>query len=543
MPTPDHEAYRANVLAWCRAHAHEPDVPAQLERHGQAAAILWELDLEPARPYLTGCYAPSPRGGDPWDPTLVLRCLLLMLLAGQASINRWVRDLAANRVLRILAGLPEDDWPGVGTFYDFLHRLHDGPVRGCCEHQERPSEAERHGSRSPRPLQRTEKAQAKPPKKKGGRRGRKQRRRDEAAVAAPAAHEAVSAKVVAELAASSSMPSPNDLLARLAAILLAVGVQGSADRGLLGDVQKLTVGGDGSPLVTGASRYGKKTCEHPKGTRCECPRIYDDPDARFGYDSHRELFFFGHHFYELSTSVGGHDLPLAIRLDPGNTTDHTASVKTLDRLRKELAKAGMAIRHFIADAGHDGEATYRYCLGAGILPVIPLKAAAPAVHPKRADMRLSKRGVPLCEAGVEMVPRGSASMGRPIFACPVRNGKLARCPLAPPEAPDWLCHPELKHGPTVVPKVTDNPRLCPPVPRNSKTYETLYKLRSGCERSNSVKKETFKLEDARHRRASFWLVRLHLIAVLQHARAWVEDGAARRLVDHLLGREPAARSA
>jgi hypothetical protein len=69
----------------------------------------------------------------------MLRCLLLLLLSGQASINRWTRDLAANRVLRILPGLPEDGRPGVGTLYDFLHRLHDGPVRGSCEHQGAPA--------------------------------------------------------------------------------------------------------------------------------------------------------------------------------------------------------------------------------------------------------------------------------------------------------------------------------------------------------------------------------------------------------------------
>lgn len=541
MPTPDHEAYRARTLAWFREHSHAPDVPAQLERHGQAAAVLWELDLDAARPHLAGCYAPSPRGGDPWDPILMLRCLLLMLLVGQPSINKWIRDLAANRVLRVLAGLPADEWPGVGTLYDFLHRLHDGSIRGGCEHQERPSEAERRRSRSPRLLQRTEKPPA--PPKKGGRRGRKQRKRDKAAVTAPAVHEAVTAKLAAELAASAALPNPDDLLGRLSAILLAVGVQPSAARGLLGDVRKLTVSGDGSPLVTGASRYGKRTCDHPKTERCDCPRIFDDPDARVGYDSHRERYIFGHHFYEDSVSVAGHDLPLAIRLDPGNTTDYTASLLTLDRLRKALAPLGMGIRHFIADAGHDGEANYRYCVEAGILPLIPLRGEAPATHPERPDLRLSKRGVPTCQANVEMVPNGSAGEHRKIFMCPVKAGKLKRCPLAPPEQPDWLCQPETKHGPTVTVNVLSNPRLCPPIPRNSPKFAELMRLRSGCERSNSVKKEAFKLEDARHRRASFWLMRLHFIAVLQHARAWVDDGAARRLVDHLLGREPAQQAA
>jgi hypothetical protein len=58
---------------------------------------------------------------------VVLRCPLLGALVGEPRINRWVPMLQASRVLRVLCGLPaEGDCPGVGTFYDFLHRLHDG---------------------------------------------------------------------------------------------------------------------------------------------------------------------------------------------------------------------------------------------------------------------------------------------------------------------------------------------------------------------------------------------------------------------------------
>ncbi len=88
-------------------------------------------------------------------------------------------------------------------------------------------------------------------------------------------------------------------------------------------------------------------------------------------------------------------------------------------------------------------------------------------------------------------------------------------------------------------KVSDNPRLCPPVPRNSPSHQRLLNHRSGCERSNAVKKGRFKLELARHRRWSFWLIRLllHLIAVLQHASTWVMGMDSALLVDLLLGRE------
>src|SRR3989338_6636162 len=63
MPTPDHEAYRARTLAWFREHSHAPDVPAQLERHGQAAAVLLELDLHPPPPPLPPPPPRAPRPG------------------------------------------------------------------------------------------------------------------------------------------------------------------------------------------------------------------------------------------------------------------------------------------------------------------------------------------------------------------------------------------------------------------------------------------------------------------------------------------------
>jgi hypothetical protein len=547
MPSPEHQAYRERLLFWFRSHASEAGVAEQLERHRDAAAALWELDLEPARAVLMGCYAENPRGGKPWDPIIVLRCLLLMVLVVQTSINKWAADLAGNRILRVLAGLREDEGrPGVGTFYDFFARLQDGPIRKTCEHQERPSEAERRRSRTPR---------AKPPKApqpepepaaEGGKRGRKKRKKKaKALVTAPASADAVTEKLVAELQAGAELANPNDLLERLGTILRAVAVQGSLVRGFLGDPTKLTVGGDGSPLRTGASRYGKRTCDHPKDERCDCPRIYEDPDARVGWDSHRKTYYYGHHFYEVSASAGGHDLPLAIRLDPGNASDYTQSLLTLDRFYKSLGTLARSVRiaHFIADRGHDAEPIYRYCLGHGSIPVIPLRGEAPATHPARPDLRLSPRGVPTCQADVEMAPWGSAGEHRKVFICPVKAGTLDRCPLAPPELQDWVCRPDQKWGPSVAVNAALNPRLCPPIPRNSPQFQELMNLRSGTERSNSVKKEAFKLEAARHRRASFWLTRLHLIAVLQHARVWVAAGAAKVLVDHLLGREPASQAA
>lgn len=521
MPTPEHRAYRKTVQQWCRAHADDPQVIAEIEQHDDVLMTLWELDLEPARDVLQRCYASSPRGGTPRDCIVMMRCFLTMLLARLPRVNAWPGALSGSRVLRLAAGLnPDDpaDRPGVGTFYDLMHRLHDGPQPPCrCGCSQRPSAEERGRTRVPRPRQ----------------------IRSKAPVAADknTPDDSATGRLVAALEAAGDQPNPTDLLARLSELLLKVAVNESSRRALLGDPEALVVGGDGSPLVTGASGMGKRVCEHGRFDKCDCPKLYADPDASWGWDSHRKRHFFGEHFYEISCSFGGHDLPLALRVDPGNSNDFVPSLRCFERLRKDLRQhdTGLRMGYFLADAGHDCEHNYAWPLRHGVTPVISLGNEVPRRHP-RQHFGLSKRGVPMCEGGAEMIPGGSAEPGRMLFKCACKSRALTRCPKAPDDDPTWVCRPDLKVGPTVTMRTLNSPRLFGPLARNSSRWAELYKLRSGCERSNAVKKERFKLEDARHRRASFWLIRLHLIAMLQHARAWVVGRDRRAFVNDLLGR-------
>lgn len=531
MPSPEHETYRNHLRDWIRRHGHQPAVAAALRRHAEAALVLWELDLSAARPLLQQGYADNPRGAKRWDPVIILRCMLLALLVRQPSLNQWVRDLRACRVLQLFAGVLMDPHkrpgPGVGTLYDFFHRLHDGPSRRPCPHGMRPSEAERRRGRTPR-MPHPAKQRSKAQRRRSRRRGHD--------VANQAMGGRATEKLVQTLKGSQTLPSPNDLLGRLGRILLEVGVKESGMRGLLGDLKQLVVCGDGSALPSGGNRHGKRTCTCPRGAHCACPRIHSDPDANIGYDSHRDLFFFGHHLYELVVSVKGHDVPIALRLDPASTSDFIAGPKTLEQLRKLLRdQSQMTLAAVILDAGHDGKAVYRFALHHDITPVIPLATPAPAYHPKRPTVQLSRRGVPLCRAGLELIRRGTNRTGGQIFGCAVKAKKQSRCPQAPEGASGFCCAPLSQLGHTVVVKTSDDERLFPPIPRNHPQHRTLMKLRSGCERSFSVKKARFKLVAARHRRASFWLIRSYLIAVLQHAMAWVADTDAHALLNHLTG--------
>lgn len=396
-------------------------------------------------------------------------------------------------------------------------------------HLERPSDDERRRAEAPRDRQRATEAEQKAMKTKEGRKKLGARRPEKN----------VTAELCSVLKEKKLEPNANDLLGRLSQILLQVAVKVSAKKGLLGDLNSLAVSGDGTALLTGASRHGRRVCNCPKHKRCHCPQRYTDPDANIGWDSHRERFFFGHHLYEIVACPKKHDLPLALRLDPGSTSDFVAVLKTVEHLRKSLAESRLAkLSSVMLDAGHDGEEIYRFLIDHDMVPLIPLKQPAPAFHPRRKDLALSRRGVPQCQAGAEMVAWAQRGKEGLVYVCPVKAGKLELCPHAPPDNPSYRCRPLGKLAPTVTIQLKDNPRLCPPLPRNHWRFRKLMKLRSGSERSFSQKKQRFLLEQAGHRRRSFWLIRVHMMAVLQHGLAWVAKDNALLLVRQLLGSQP-----
>lgn len=540
MPSPGHEAYCEFVRQWVRRHENNSEEVKGLERYAEAALVLWHLDLESARPVLKAGYAENPRGSKPRDPVIMLRAFLLSLLVGQPKVNKWAKDLKASRVLQVLCGIGldgRDGVPGVGTFYDFMHRLNNGPIRRPCAHLARPSDDERRRAATPKAKQKPQEEEQKAMQSKQGRKELGARR--------PA--KTVTARLVSVLKEQKLQPNANDLLGRLSSILFEVAVKVSAEKGLLGELEALSVSGDGTPVQSGGSRHGRRICECPKHKRCDCPRRYSDPDANIGWDSHREKFFFGHHLYEIVACNKRHDLPLALRLDPASTSDFVAVLKTVEHLRKtcrdnKLIKLAAAM----LDAGHDGEEIYRFLMDHDILPLIPLKQAAPAVHPTRKDVALSRRGVPQCKAGAEMAlwgVKGKQGKQSVVYVCPVKAGALEVCPQAPGGDPRYRCRPVEKLAPTVTLSVKDNPRLCPPLPRNHKRFKKLMRLRSGSERSFSIKKQRFQLEQARHRRHSFWLIRLHMMAVLQHALSWVAKQDAQAFVREMVRMEPQREAA
>jgi hypothetical protein len=499
------------------------------DEHLQAALTLLLLDLEPARKYLLTLYSPNPRGRPHYDPVCMLRALILMILLGFKSYTLWSKELRSKPRLAVIAGFAYDskehaDTPSIGCLYNFIDRLEDGKYQKTCQHYIKPSKI-RKGKHLRNISNEKETRQ-------------KQKEND------IAQYDSITKKLKDELNADKEIPRPDDLLKRMEDILVSCAIIPSAERGMLGDLSKLNLCGDGSALPSGANHYGKPSCEcHKNIYKCEHDRFYSDATANWGYDSYRECYYFGHTYYQHIVNHNGHDLPLHVSIAPASETDYTQSMKDFDRLRKTLKEHGLdwKVSHVVYDAGHDSLGNYEYLMGDDITPVIALNPRR-GTHPSPSGSaaRVNDDGVPVCKAGMLMRLCGYVKKKhRVIYNCPVKRPTHRKGQHTwntfPDECPHKvLCDTVTKMGPVVYIKSTDDPRLYPPLPRNSPKFHELMDKRSCCERSNSTKKVTYHLGERPCRSDVHYIIRLYLVSIIEHARAWLAED--RKLV----GNDPMA---
>ncbi|MEK7778264.1 MAG: transposase [Chloroflexota bacterium] len=224
-----------------------------------------------------------------------------------------------------------------------------------------------------------------------------------------------------------------------------------------------------------------------------------DPDARWGAKSKgggskesagegsesrgkgkkRDLhWWFG---YKLHLAVDVvYELPASFVLTPANKSD-TEQMAPL--LKKAVGdKAGAKLEALIGDKGYDSQDNCRLVYeGYGALPIIPIR--------ERADMQLpdicNAKGTPTCVAGLEMVYWGRD--GKYLkYRCPAVVGK-AKCPATSPCTASG-------YGYVLKLSIADDPRRHPPLPRETKKWARLYRLRTSVERVNSRLKEQLGLD-------------------------------------------------
>ena len=337
--------------------AQRDDIRRRLQKLIPLILLFALLDLEPARPLVESCYATLSRdnigGNAARDPIVMLRAVILLSVMGYSSFHVLVRELEGHPELAVLCGFDPDPHTtepeavklvAASTFYDYPQRLLDGPFAPRCDHVVRPTDRLRgttglylrqlsHERAEIKALSQAEMAEH---------------------------HESRTQMEVRKALARLDDALPEDFAARLNTILMCVAVAPSADAGVLGDVEDLHVIADGSAFASQANGKGRRACTCTT-ERCDCPRLYADADAQWGWDSHAETYVFGDRVMTYSVHAHQRDLPIHILCEGANAHDGPLGVKATARLVKQLEThlPQATPTHGIYDAGFDATPFYQ----------------------------------------------------------------------------------------------------------------------------------------------------------------------------------------
>jgi len=271
---------------------------SRVEALDKVIAKLYLLDLDPlllvVKPLYPGLGRPS------LNQQGIIRSLVLMLDQQEHSITKWALKVASDPLLFDLCGFDTDYAPAVASYYDLLVRL------WMADYNSQLRKKAKLKCFTPRPKKKLKANQKLPPKRPG--------------VVKRLVKRAIKGKI--------NSYGPQAILQKL---LARVVVDPSAKMGILGNLRNFSVAFDGSTFLSGASPYGVKKCKcrSKRIYNCNCPRLFSDPDARWGWDSYRERFFYGDTLFNVTASDSPYDLPILIKLVQANRHDSTTTVYAL----------------------------------------------------------------------------------------------------------------------------------------------------------------------------------------------------------------------
>jgi len=360
---------------------------------------LTSLNLDPIRDHLIPYYSNTGR------PALcqpqILKSFLLMVDSKEVSIKNWVRKLHSDSLLAFLIGCAPGSVPSLTSHYDFIDRLwmRDKEI----QKRERLKKHKYNFFKKPK-KGKLKKGEKLPPKSTGSVK-----------------------KMVDFFLSGRSLDKRFDKL--LQEIFVLAAIVPSLELGLLPH-NSLTASGDGTCLPVPSSHYGIKDCNcHDNGIwACKCDRRYSDPDARWGWDSSKEQWFYGHSIYLLSSYNKDYhvDLPLYFRFVGANRHDSASGVVALAEFR-ELCP-DLPIKNIALDSAHDNYPTYHLCSEWKINPFIDLNPKNNGNLTYPGAVTVNEKGKPVCMEGHPMVNWGLCSgRNRRKWHCPLACGKIEEC--------------------------------------------------------------------------------------------------------------------
>lgn len=477
-----HQQFQAFVQAILPQHLIMPRMVILDE--SELIAKVWYADLTPVREILRPTYCP--RGQVPWDPVCLFRSYWIMTQTKFTSITKWVRLLKSRPLYPILSGFYPHDVPGVGTFYDFEDRLLD------FDHGDRVKRTRRLRNPNRKPKEEPKKNEKLPPK-----------------------HPDVINKIASRIIRQEDQPAPELSDALVQQIFKHCFVQPSASLGLLGNVNSLSICGDGTMFSTYAAHNGIKVCDCKENGiyRCDCPRRYSDPSANWGWDSYRARYVFGYANYTLVAADSPYNLPIYSTIVQASRFDGVTFCISLDSARKLYPQFN--IGQVILDSAHDNYATYNLLDRWNIIPFIALNRKNKGNFKYEPPITITSEGVPICIGGHPMVYWGpDRQRHRLKWRCPAAVYSNFRCQ-------HFNCT-DSSYGRTIYTKPDWDLRTFTPVPRGSPKWKSTMAKRSASERRNSRVKEDYHLVQDRVRSKSRWMIRTIMRDCSLHADAWIK---------------------
>jgi len=482
-------------------------------RHYRVWLKLQATNLEQVYPLVRGLYAPA--WGCPARCLIsMFRSCLAMMLCGETSFDEWVKLMRDEPFYALLSGFDPNDVPGVGTFYDFqdrlLQRSRQSRTHPQCPHYRREQQDKNDNKRDKNNI--------------GPHRNIINRLADR--ILARPHHPAPLAATLVGFNDVSALPVWEQTLQT---IFFGCFVARSVERKLI-DLSDLWVAGDGTKLTTWANPYGKKLCQCDNrgkslAEHCRCQRAYADPLARWGWDSYRECWVYGHSLYELTAYSFKHTCQLPLLISMADCSRHD-SVQALATLYRAQESFGLTLKTVSLDAAHDVIGLYRLATQRWHAAlVIPLNRTNAGNLQYAGPLRLEE-GVPICQADRPMTLWGF---------CPDRLRIKWRCPLAAAKkTPDLTTCPFFAngcsasaYGRVIYTYPKQNYRLHTLIPRDGDLWQCHRDARSCAERSIKRKKYDFNLLQTKTAGRDRWFFRLILAACCQHIDAWLTHAADR----------------
>ncbi len=236
-----------------------------------------------------------------------------------------------------------------------------------------------------------------------------------------------------------------------------------------------------------------------------CPKLPKDTDAKIGVrrdpqNPNKKQKIFGYNLV-LTTSVELHlklELPVAVTNIAGNAQEGSQIITNDDQIDVHHYAATDRVNIDIADAKYDITKNYEYIRAKGSIPIIDYNRRRENLSRQALiDRGYDEKGWPFAPCGMLCRPNGfDKKYQRLTFCCfkQCLNLRVAALKSVQEKYDIAMCpHIKNRTGFTKHMYVKEHPRLINEIPRGSKRYNLIKKIRSASERANSTMKEDLKI--------------------------------------------------